>query len=370
MTDSTDQLSPVRFGLLGCGTIAATQAEAIAAMAAAGARLVACCDIVPAKAAAFAERFGVAAVGWETMLADPTIDAITVCTPSGMHADQGAAALRAGKHVVVEKPMDVTLAACDRLLAAQKLSGKQLAVISQHRFDPASELVKSTLDRGDLGDVVFAEARIPWFRTQEYYDSGDWRGTRALDGGGCLINQGVHTVDLLVWMAGQARTVYAQSRTATHRRIEVEDIVAATLTFESGAVGTLMASTSTYPGFAAQLALHCTNGTAIIEGDCLHTLAIEGKPLMGGQAAASHALEVATGGTRAAAGHVHLEAAAAAAAQAFAWGDAHRAQLAEFVACCRSGARPRVDGGEGRKALQLVLAVYESARTGHVVEIR
>ena len=195
------------------------------------------------------------------------MDAVSICAPSGLHADLGVRALRAGKHVVVEKPMDVSLAACDRLLAAQRESGKTLAVISQHRFDFASITVKDALDAGTLGPLVFAEARVPWYRTQEYYDSGDWRGTWALDGGGALMNQGVHTADLLRWLCGPVETVYAQARTLAHERIEVEDVVAATVTFANGAIATLSASTALYPGFAVRLSVHGTEGSAIIEGD-------------------------------------------------------------------------------------------------------
>ena len=246
---------PLRFGLVGCGSIGPTHARALQALSE-SANLVACADVVPERAAAFAEEFGLMAVTYDEILADPEIDAVTVCVPSGLHAAIGVPALQAGKHVVVEKPMEITLDACDRLIQAQRESGRTLAVISQHRFDPASILVRQSLENGDLGKIVFADARVPWYRTQEYYDSGDWRGTWALDGGGALMNQGVHTVDLMRWLCGPVATVYAQARTATHERIEVEDVVAATLAFQNGAIGSLMATTSAYPGFAVRVAVH------------------------------------------------------------------------------------------------------------------
>lgn len=356
--------TPLRFALAGCGSIASTHARALAALP--DAALVACTDSVPERARTFADEFGLRATAWEDVLVDPSIDAVTVCAPSGLHARIGAAALRGGKNVVVEKPMDVSLDACDRLLAAQRESGRTLAVISQHRFDRSCEVVRAALGEGLLGDIILVDARIPWYRTQAYYDSGDWRGTWALDGGGCLMNQGVHTVDLMRWLAGPVTRLSAQARTAAHVRLEVEDSITATLTFENGAIGTLMASTAAYPGFPARLALHGTRGSAVIEGDALQTLAIQGRETMAGEAAIGHALQVATGGTRAATAAVTTQAASDPAAV---WGEAHRAQLADFIHCCRTGETPQVDGTEGRKAVEVVLACYESARTGQVVTL-
>ena len=357
----------LRFALVGCGTIAPTHAEALRALAGEGAHLVACCDIVAEKAGALAGRFGLDVAQLDDLLADPTIDAVSICTPSGTHTDLGERALLAGKHVVVEKPMDITLDACDRLIAAQRASGKRLAVISQHRFDRASGEVKAALDAGTLGRMVYAEARVPWYRTQEYYDAGDWRGTWALDGGGALMNQGVHTADLLRWLGGPVETVYAQARTLAHERIEVEDVLAATLTFANGAIATLSAATALYPGFAVRLAFHGTEGSAIIEGDMLHTLTTKSGAAGGGQASHAHALQVAQGGTKAAA--AQAGSLTAVSDPAAIWGEAHRAQLSDFIHCCRTGATPIVDGEEGRKAVALVLAIYESARTGQVVRL-
>lgn len=360
--------APITFALVGCGNIAPTQAKALAALPG-DARLTHCCDTNPATAAAFAATFGLKTATLDEILADPAIDAVTFCTPSGLHASLGARALSAGKHVVVEKPMEITPAACEPLLAAQRASGRKLAIISQHRFDPSSQKVRATLDRGELGRLILAEARIPWYRTQEYYDSGDWRGTWALDGGGCLMNQGVHTVDLLLWLAGPVKTVYAQMRTAGHERIEVEDVVCATLTFANGAVGTLMATTSAYPGFPVYLGLHGTLGSAVIEGDELKTLAIRGRETIHGHSATAHAIQVATGGTRSATAHAAAIPDAPAAPGAWAWGDAHRAQFADFIRAIREGGSPLVDGIAGRAAVALINAVYESARTGRVVEL-
>ena len=357
---------PLTFALIGCGSIAPTHAKALAALPG-DARLTHCCDTNATLAAAFAAQFGLKTASFEAILADPVIDVVTFCTPSGLHADLGARALAAGKHVVIEKPMEITPAACEPLLAAQRASGRKLAIISQHRFDPSCQLVHATLERGELGALVLAEARVPWYRTQEYYDSGDWRGTWTLDGGGCLMNQGVHTVDLLLWLAGPVKSVYAQMRTAAHERIEVEDVVTATLTFTNGAVGSLMATTSAYPGFPAYLGLHGTQGSAVIEGDELKLLAIKGRETVHGQGATAHSVQVATGGTKSATAHSAAIPQAPAAPGAWAWGDAHRAQFADFIRAVRTGGDPLVDGIAGRAAVALINAVYESARTGRPV---
>jgi UDP-N-acetyl-2-amino-2-deoxyglucuronate dehydrogenase len=362
--------APLRFALVGCGAIAPTQATALQELPSL-ANLTHCCDLDAARATAFAAKHGLAVATWDALLADPSIDAITLCTPSGHHGALAAQALRAGKHVVIEKPMETSVAACDALLAAQRASGRRLAIISQHRFDPASQAVRLLLDGNTLGKLVSTDVRIPWYRTQEYYDSGDWRGTWALDGGGCLMNQGVHTIDLMLWLCGPVREVYARTATAAHERIEVEDIACATLTFESGTLGTLFGSTACYPGFPARLALYGTAGTAILEGDELQTLAIQGRETITGPAASAHALQVATGGTRSAVHHAQAATTPStpSTSPAWKWGDAHRAQFAEFIRAVRENRDPLVDGIAGRAAVQLIQAIYQSARTAAPVRL-
>ncbi len=347
---------PVRFGVAGCGAIGPTHAAAIARLP--DAELVAVADPVAGRAADVAGRFGAAAhASLDALLADRAVDVVCLCTPSGTHADGAVAALAAGKHVVVEKPMDVTVAACDRVLAAAAAAGRSVSVVSQHRFDPATERVKRLVDAGALGRLVLVTADVKWYRTQAYYDAGDWRGTWALDGGGALMNQGVHTVDLLLHLGGPVRSVYAQVRTAAHDRIEVEDVAVATLAFASGAVGTLVATTAAYDGLPVRLDLFGTAGTAVLEGDALKLLKLRDDPgQTAAEPAAAHAVAVAAGGT-------------AASAASPAWGDAHRAQLADVVHCLRTGARPRSDGHAGRAAVRLVRAIYDSARTGTAVEL-
>ncbi|MFQ3671651.1 MAG: Gfo/Idh/MocA family oxidoreductase [Verrucomicrobiia bacterium] len=356
-------MSSFSFAIVGAGVIAPTHAKALAAIP--GAELAAICDVDGEKAQRFAEEFGVPVRCWEEVVADPGLDGVIVCTPSGTHADLTVRLLEAGKHVVVEKPMDISVQACDRILEAVTRSGRQFTVISQHRFDPASQEVEALVRSGRLGRIFGVEARIPWFRTQAYYDSGDWRGTWAMDGGGCLMNQGVHTLDLALWLGGAVRSVFARTRQAIHQRIEVEDHLCATLEFESGAIGTLLASTAVYPGFPVRVEVFGTKGSAILEGDEVHTIAIEGEPERRGKASA-HAAHMASGGTREATDRSRSELLAQA---SWVWGDAHRAQLADFVRACREGRRPAITGEDGRHAVATIEAIYRSARTGMVCEV-
>jgi len=381
---------PIRFGLIGCGTISLTHADAILGLD--GAILTACCDIVPLMASDFAAKYDIGNdhvySSLDLFLADNAIDAVTVCTPSGTHADIAARVLESGRGVIVEKPMDVDSNACDRLLAAQKAANKPLAVISQHRFDPASLRARKLIDEGRIGQVLLVEAQVKWYRTQAYYDSGDWRGTWKLDGGGCLMNQGVHTIDLMRWLAGPVKSVFAVARTAAHERIEVEDLVCATLSFASGAIGTLTASTAVFPGYPAALNLHGKKGSIMISGDAMRDIAImgeDGSVEHDDEPDSGHAVRVAQGGTvNATDGNEQGPAlgyggaenqdgggedSGTPASESWEWGDAHEAQLADFVYALRSGATPAVDGTSGRQAVELVCAIYESARTGKLVNL-
>ena len=364
---------PLRFAIVGCGTIAPTHVDAIAALGSDVAVLTHCCDIDTNRQNEFAGRYELIPSSFADILSNPKIDAVSICTPSGLHAELGAATLAAGKHVITEKPMDISLDACDKLRNAASTSGKTLSVICQHRFDPASQEARDLLENGRLGKIVLIDAQICWYRSQGYYDSAGWRGTWEMDGGGCLMNQGVHTVDLLRWLGGELETVYAQTRTSAHERIAVEDAVSATLTFKNGAIGTITASTAAYPGFPARLSIYGSNGSLIINGDALQTVAIQGEEIIQTAGAFESAIRVASGGTRSVVPGLAVPptgtAAPANESGAPAWGDAHLTQFKDFVHCCQTGERPLVDGTGARAAVAVVLAVYESARTGQVISI-
>jgi UDP-N-acetyl-2-amino-2-deoxyglucuronate dehydrogenase len=229
-----------------------------------GARLVAVTDVAAGAAAAFAAGHGCAAEpGLDALLARGDVEVVCVCVPSGLHADVGTRAAKAGKHLVVEKPIDISLDAADRLIEAAQAAGVALTVMSQHRFDAGVVELKRLLGEGALGRLVLGEASTKWYRSQAYYDSAAWRGTYAMDGGS-LMNQGIHYVDLLRWCMGPAAEVTAVCSTLAHQ-IEAEDTALAIVGFSSGAVGTILSSTAAFPGFPQRLEITGTEGTVTVE---------------------------------------------------------------------------------------------------------
>jgi UDP-N-acetyl-2-amino-2-deoxyglucuronate dehydrogenase len=341
------------FGIVGTGVIAAWHADAIAMLP--DARLVAVTDVAAGTAAAFAAAHDCAAdPDLGTLLARRDVEVVCVCVPSGLHAEIGARAARAGKHLVVEKPIDVSLDAADRLIEAARTSGVAMTVISQHRFDPGLVELKRLLDSEALGRLVLGEASTKWYRSQAYYDSAAWRGTYAMDGGS-LMNQGIHYVDLLRWCMGPPVEVTAVCSTQAHQ-IEAEDTSLAVVRFASGAVGTILSSTAAFPGFPQRLEITGTEGTVTIEDGWIvrrafgadpapATLVAPGPPDDGRPAAAAGsdptALDVA----------------------------GHAAQIADLLAAAETGREPAVGGESGREALEIVCAVYESSRTGRPVTL-
>ncbi len=357
----------IRFGIVGCGAIGPTHAGAIGQIE--GADLVAVADILPDRSRAVADKFSVATTYGDQseLFTDANVDVVCICTPSGMHGDAAVAAMKAGKHVIVEKPMEITIPACQRMIAAQKQSGKLLTIISQHRFDPASRQLKQLIDGGSLGRIIMATAEVKWWRTQKYYDEGDWRGTWAMDGGGAVMNQGVHTVDLLQWLVGDVSSVFAHTRTAAHERIEVEDTAVAALTFANGAIGTFTATTAAFDGLPVRIDIFGTEGTAILEGDRLKLLKLRTGETRGGDAAAAHAVSVASGGTASVADQTTARTPSA--QEGAVWGDAHRAQIEDFIRALRTNGKPLIDGPEGLAPVRVILGMYESGRTGAAVRI-
>jgi len=345
------------FGIVGTGVIAAIHADAIAMLPESGladAWLVAVTDVAAGPAAAFAAAHGCPAEpDLAALLARRDVDVVCVCVPSGLHAQIAIQAASAGKHLVVEKPIDVSLDAADRLIDAARAAGVVLTVISQHRFDPGLVELKRLLDDGTLGRLVLGEASTKWYRTQAYYDSAPWRGTYAMDGGS-LMNQGVHYVDLLRWCMGPPAEVTAVCATQAHQ-IEVEDTALAVVRFASGAVGTILSSTAAFPGFPQRLEITGTEGTVTVENGRIVGRAFAGNA--GPMASASSA------------DAAHSPTANPAADPAAVDVSSHAAQLADLLDAIDTGREPAVTGESGRAALEIVLAVYESSRTGRPVSL-
>lgn len=268
----------LKVAITGCGVIGRTHAVALQEFP--GASIVALVDAIPDAAVAladFIEKSGRPRPSVHESIADAfaaeDIDLVALATPSGLHIQQGLEVLAAGKHVVIEKPLDVDLSRAQEIEAAANEAARRgvvASVISQHRFDQASVAVADAVAKGRFGRLTSAIASVAWWRGQGYYDSGDWRGTWSMDGGGALMNQGVHTVDLLLWFMGRPVEIHAHTARLAHERIEVEDTAVATVTFENGGLAVLHATTAAYPGLTVRVQLMGSEGSAVVDNDQLH----------------------------------------------------------------------------------------------------
>jgi UDP-N-acetyl-2-amino-2-deoxyglucuronate dehydrogenase len=345
----------VRVGVVGCGAIHTTQCEAFQKIE--GAKLTAVYDVVPERAAKAADRFSTVAA---KSLADflNRVDAVSVCVPSGLHAKVAVKAAKAGKHVVSEKPIDVTFSQAESMVRACREAGVKLAVISQHRFAKDMRRMREAAQNGDFGRLVQGDMYNKWYRTQAYYDSGDWRGTWKLDGGGCLMNQGIHYVDMLQWIMGGVKSVRALIRTATHD-IEVEDTAIALLEYKNGAVGVIQGSTSIYPGLSERIEIHGDCGSAIIEGDKIKLWKVDPNapkdpsPYGGGVMQQPTPKESLVGEP--------LDNSGANDPTAL-WGEQHRLQLEDFVRAIEDDREPFITGEDALEPLKIILAIYRSGR--------
>ena len=339
----------LRVGIVGCGTIADIHAQAILALDNAELRSFFSrkADHVAVCEKKYAAR---GYTDWEAFLSDPDLDAVSVCTPSGTHLDYGTRAAEAGKHVIVEKPIEVTLERGQSLINVCRDHGVQLAVIFQNRFVPEIKALKEKLDAGVIGDLFWGEAMIKWYRDQQYYDHGGWRGTLRFDGGGALINQGIHTIDLLQWFMGEVETVFGQTSVFMHRKIEGEDTGVAVMRFRSGAVGIIGGATSIRPPQPRKIELHGTKGTAKITDNHVEIVDANGTPLQKTKEAGAP-----TGAASPLAGFSI---------------EPHRDQFDAIAKAIRDNAEPPVTGAESLRSLAIVRAIYESDRTGRPVQMK
>ncbi|MEM6688798.1 MAG: Gfo/Idh/MocA family oxidoreductase [Planctomycetota bacterium] len=291
----------------------------------------------------------------DSLLNDTDVNVVSVCTPSGAHLDPAVAAARAGKHVVVEKPLEVTTERCDQIIDACENAGVRLSVTFQSRFHESSRLLKQAVDAKRFGRVTMGSAYVKWYRSQEYYDSGAWRGTWKLDGGGALMNQAIHSVDLLLWLMGDVKRVSAMTAMMAHERIEVEDVAVATIEFTSGALGIIEASTATYPGTFKRIEVSGFSGSATLEEEGITQWAFEESHPDDEEILARMSDANETGGG---------------AADPASIGHHGHAKLFEEVACSIREDRPSLlDGHEGRRSVELIEAVYKSAKSGSWIEI-
>lgn len=340
--------------IVGCGMIANFHAKAIAD--ASGLHLIGVTARRSEAAKQFADQYRcVCFDSLAAALSDDRVAVVSICTPSGVHLDPAVAAAQAGKHVVVEKPLEVTTERCDQIIEACKAAGVRLAVTFQSRFHRSSTLLKSAIDAGRFGTVTMGDAYVKWFRSQEYYDSGAWRGTWKLDGGGALMNQAIHSVDLLLWLMGDVAELSAFTSTLTHERIEVEDTAVATLRFKSGALGVIEATTTAFPGSLKRIEISGSGGSAVLEEEDLvqweflepHDddekirLEMAGQTETGGGASDPSAI-----------GH-----------------HGHTALFEEVAAAIAQDRPSTLDGHQGRRSVEVIEAIYQSAKTGQAIKL-
>jgi UDP-N-acetyl-2-amino-2-deoxyglucuronate dehydrogenase len=339
------------FGLIGAGAIASFHAQAVAASS--GGRLIGVVSRRPASAAAFAKLHDIPYAGSDVdgLLKQPGLDAVCITTPSALHLEPALQAIRAGKHLMIEKPLDATVEGTDQILREAEKAGVRVGSIFQARFGDAARALKAAVDAGRFGRMVLASCYVKWNRTAEYYSG--WKGRLSEDGGGALINQAIHGVDLLQWFAGMPAEVFAWTTRRVHS-IESEDTCVAALKFGSGAFGTIETSTALWPGFARRIEICGENGSAVLEDDDIarwefktplpeddRLRATRESGSMGSGAAAPMAIR----------------------------NEGHVRQIQDFIDGIRERRPFFVEGREARKAVALVRAIYESASSGKSVRL-
>lgn len=338
----------LNFAIIGCGVIAPCHADAITNLI--GARLYAVCDIIPEKAQSFAEKYGVEHVyiDYKEMLKNPEVDIVCVCTPSGLHGEMSIAAAEAGKHIVCEKPMEITNEKNQAIIDAVRRCGVKMQSIFQRRTMSAAIATKKAIEEGKLGKIVLASAYLKYYRDQAYYNSAGWRGTWELDGGGALMNQGVHGIDLLTWMVGEKVTSLVSKAGTLARDIEVEDTAVALLQFEGGGYGVIEGATTAYPGLETKFEIHGEYGTIIFTDSGIEKWEFlkEQVPMPG----ASEKLGGASDPTKiSSAGHFIL--------------------LKDLVDAINEDRETMIPPEEGKNAVAIIRAIYKSSQEKREVEV-
>lgn len=340
-------MSKLGFAIVGCGNIAPFHAEAIRDSE--GAELVAVCDSVPENMEKLVKDFPAKTYSdYAELLKDSAVDVVNICLPSGMHAKFSIDAANAGKHVMVEKPLDITLKKCDDIINACKDNNVKLATFFFSRFKPAPMAVKKAIAAGRFGKLTVGDVSVKWFRSDEYYASGDWRGTWEFDGGGALMNQSIHYIDVLQDIMGPVESISANCSTLV-RKIEVEDTAVAILKFKNGALGTITGTTSIYPGLDPRFGIHGEYGSAVIVGETLETWDFVNK-LPEDEEIMASASETKSSGAGDPTANLQSS--------------GHQLQVADMVKAINEDRKPIIDGESGKKAVEIIHAIYESSRNG------
>ena len=340
------------FGIIGTGMIARFHAQALRDMP--DAALHAVFDAIPERAESMAKEFGVKAYATlDDFLADPAIEIVTVCTPSGAHLDPALAALQAGKHVICEKPLEITTGRIDILMNAAESAGVSLSGIFNRRFHPAMKALKKAVDTGRFGTLTLVEAAVKWWREQSYYDSGAWRGTWALDGGGALMNQSIHIIDQLVHLCGEVEWVQGHTACLAHQRIEVEDTATALVQFKDGPLGVVTGSTACWSasGHPAEVQLCGSRGSVFLADESFRAWEFADSTADDEEVRSSL---MAGSGTRGLGANDP---------KAINY-TGHIRNFEDVINSIRAGREPSVSAREARRAVAVIEAIYESARQG------
>jgi len=339
----------VGFAIIGTGTVAIRHARAIEEIDCA--ELVAVHDVDPDRALPFALEHNTEAVlQLQDLLANDHIDVVTVATPSGTHGTVAIPAAKAGKHIICEKPLETTLEKADAIIEACKENKVFLTAVFQSRFGENVQLIKKAIDTGRFGKLILASAQVKWYRSVDYYTSAGWRGTWQLDGGGVLMNQSIHIIDLLLYLVGKPREVFAYTDILTHAGLEVEDTACAAIRFKNGAMGVIEASTSCAPGFPRKLEISGQKGSIVLEDDRLirwqFTEEYPEDQEIRRKGEISEGLHSGAGDPKAA-GY-----------------KGHKQQFQDMARAILEKREPLISGREGRRALELICGIYESAESG------
>lgn len=335
----------VGFGLIGLGAI--SKIHSFALEKSENCKLVAAYDLNSERVSSFSKEHNCKGfTDLDSFLKNDEMDAVIIATPSGYHLDPALNSIRSGKHVLIEKPLEITKDRCDLLINEARVHGVKLGGVFQSRFYDVPLLIKKALDDGRFGKLVMIEASVKWFRSQEYYDSGAWRGTWAVDGGGALMNQSIHAVDLLSWFGGPVSDIHAMASLIAHERIEVEDTAVAIMKFENGGYGVLEGATSIYPGFSKRIEICGTKGSAIMEEDSLVKWSFDDETAEDDQIRSKYISASSSGG----------------ASDPLAINyKGHMFQFDDFAKAIIDDRKPLVDGKEAAKAVDIINRIYESA---------
>ncbi|MCX7796421.1 MAG: Gfo/Idh/MocA family oxidoreductase [bacterium] len=343
------------FGIIGCGAIANIHAKAIKSIEIAELRAVA--DVNIDSACNLAQRYQVEKFygDYRELLKDDSIEIVNICTPSGLRAEIAIDCARAGKHIIAEKPIEVTLERIDKMIEECEKNDVALAGIFNNRYNKNYRIVYDMIKKGRFGNLILGDVYVKWYRDKEYYTRSSWRGTWRFDGGGALMNQSIHFIDLLQWYMGPVESIKAYTTQAVHKYIETEDLGVAIIRFKNGALGVIEGSTALYPGLHDRIEIHGENGSILIENSKILRWEFRDKDPIDEEIIRNKGLETFELGSSRDPMEIPYE--------------LHKREIEDIINSLREGKKPLIDGYEARKAVEIILAIYRASKTGEEVKL-